>query len=215
MDAKTVRWLAKRDKVLARLIREVGPIELKPDALQSPFRALVRSIVYQQLHGKAAATILNRLIDLYPDRKFPKPEDILKTHDRKLRAAGLSRAKIMAIKDLAAKTVDGIVPTSRQIHKMANEEIIERLTEIRGIGLWTVEMMLIFKMGRPDVLPSTDYGVRKGFAVTYGHSELPTPKALLEFSEIWRPHRTTAAWYLWRAADRSKLKTTNPKSKPK
>jgi DNA-3-methyladenine glycosylase II len=205
MDAKTLKFLEKKDKVMARLIREVGPIDLKPDALQSPYRALVRSVVFQQLHGKAAATILGRVVDLYPGKVFPDPEDLLKTQDKKLRAAGLSYSKILAVKDIATKTIEGVVPSTRKIARMENEDIIERLTSIRGVGLWTVEMMLIFKLGRPDVLPSTDFGVRKGFSITYGHKEMPTPKALLAYGEIWRPYRTTAAWYLWRAADRAKL----------
>jgi 3-methyladenine DNA glycosylase/8-oxoguanine DNA glycosylase len=138
---------------------------------------------------------------LYPERKFPRPEDLLSTPDEKLRTAGLSRAKVAAIKDIAAKTMEGVVPTAREIRKMAEDEILQRLTQVRGVGPWTVEMLLIFTLGRKDVLPVTDYGVRKGFAVTYGWKDLPTPKELLEFGERWRPHRTTAAWYFWRALE--------------
>jgi DNA-3-methyladenine glycosylase II len=123
------------------------------------------------------------------------------TPEEKLRGAGLSRAKVAAIKDIAAKTIEGVVPTRRAISKMTELEIIERLTTVRGVGPWTVEMLLIFTLGRTDVLPTTDYGVRKGFALTYGWKELPTPRELLEFGERWRPHRTTAAWYFWRALD--------------
>jgi 3-methyladenine DNA glycosylase/8-oxoguanine DNA glycosylase len=156
--------------------------------------------VYQQLNGTAAATILGRVKALYPGR-FPSPEQILGTPDEKLRGAGLSRAKVAAIKDISAKTITGIVPPSRTIAKMTETEIIERLTTLRGVGPWTVEMLLIFTLGRRDVLPVTDYGVRKGFALTYGWKDLPTPKELLEFGEKWRPHRSTAAWYFWRALD--------------
>ena len=156
---------------------------------------------YQQLNGTAAATILGRVKALYPNKSFPTPDDILSTPDDKLRSAGLSRAKTAAIKDIATKTIEGIVPTSRAIVKMSNEEIIERLTTVRGVGPWTVEMLLIFTLGRSDVLPATDYGVRKGFAMTYGWKDLPTPKELLVQSEKWKPHRTTAAWYFWRALD--------------
>jgi 3-methyladenine DNA glycosylase/8-oxoguanine DNA glycosylase len=133
--------------------------------------------------------------------RFPTPEELLNTPDERLRRAGLSRAKTAAMKDIAAKTLTGVVPSSREIARMSEAEIIERLTTIRGVGPWTVEMLLIFTLGRADVLPTTDYGVRKGFALTYGWKELPTPKELLEYGERWRPHRTTAAWYCWRALE--------------
>jgi 3-methyladenine DNA glycosylase/8-oxoguanine DNA glycosylase len=168
---------------------------------RTPFVALVSAVVYQQLNGTAASTILKRVLALYPGKRFPSPEDLLATPDDRLRAAGLSRAKTAAIKDIAAKTAAGLVPDSRAIARMTNEEIIERLTSVRGVGPWTVEMLLMFTLGRLDVLPSTDYGVRKGFAVTFGWKDLPTPKELLEYGECWRPHRTTAAWYLWRALE--------------
>jgi len=200
MTPETLDWLARADKTLARLIKKVGPCTLKPRKL-TPFQSLVRSVAYQQLNGTAAATILGRVLALYPGRKFPTPDDILATADEKLRAAGLSRAKVAAIKDIAAKTIEGVVPTKRTISRMTETEIIERLTAVRGVGPWTVEMFLIFTLGRTDVLPVTDYGVRKGFALTYGWKELPTPKELLEYGERWRPHRTTAAWYFWRALD--------------
>ena len=200
MTPETVEWLSRADKTLARLIRKVGPCKLKRRN-RTPFESLVRSVAYQQLNGTAAATILGRVLALYPERKFPRPEDLLATADDRLRAAGLSRAKIAAIKDIAAKTIEGIVPPAREIAKMTEVEIMERLTQVRGVGPWTVEMLLIFTLGRTDVLPVTDYGVRKGFALTYGWKELPMPKELLEFGERWRPHRTTAAWYFWRALE--------------
>ncbi len=200
MNEATLLHLCETDKVLGRLIRRVGPCRLKPKR-RSPFQALVRAVVYQQLHGIAAATILGRVKALYPERRFPRPEDLLNTPDEKLRAAGLSRAKTMAIKDIAAKTLSGIVPSSSAIARMSEQEIVDCLTELRGVGPWTVEMLLIFTLGRPDILPVTDYGVRKGFALTYGWKELPDPKELLEFGERWRPHRTTAAWYFWRALE--------------
>ena len=201
MTEQAIAHLTKADKTLARLIRRVGPCKLVPKNGRSPFESLVRSVVYQQLNGTAAATILGRVKALYPERRFPRPQDILATSDEQLRAAGLSRAKTAAIKDVAAKTIEGVVPTSRAIVPMSNEEILERLTSLRGVGPWTVEMLLIFTLGRQDVLPVTDYGVRKGFALTYGWKELPRPKELLEFGERWRPHRSTAAWYFWRALD--------------
>ncbi|HEY2328534.1 MAG TPA: DNA-3-methyladenine glycosylase 2 family protein, partial [Verrucomicrobiae bacterium] len=141
-----------------------------------------------------------------PKRRFPKPEDLAKVTDAQLRACGFSFAKIAAIRDIAAKTLDGTIPSSRQIEKLGDEEIIERLTEARGVGRWTVEMLLIFQLGRKDVLPVDDFGVRSGFRAAYKKREMPKPKDLLKFGERWRPHGTTAAWYLWRAADGAKKK---------
>jgi len=189
------------DRVLGRLIKKVGPCTLKPKNRRSPFEALVQSVAYQQLNGTAAETILGRVKALYPHRRFPTPEDLLATPDDLLRGAGLSRAKVAAIKDIARNTISGVIPSSRAIAKMTETEIVERLTSVRGVGPWTVEMLLIFTLGRMDVLPVTDYGVRKGFARTYGRRDLPTPKELLEYGEKWRPHRTTAAWYFWRALE--------------
>jgi DNA-3-methyladenine glycosylase II len=201
MTAEALTHLSRADKILARLIRKVGPCSLVPQTRRAPFQALVRSVTFQQLNGTAAQTILNRVLALFPGKKFPTPEDLLETPDEKLRAAGLSRNKIAAVKDIAAKTIAGVVPDSRAIRKMSNEEILERLTSVRGVGPWTVEMLLMFTLGREDVFPVTDFGVRKGFALIYGLKELPTPKELLAHGERWRPHRTTASWYLWRAVD--------------
>lgn len=201
MSEAAIKHLTKVDKVLGRLIRKVGACGWEPDRRQSPYESLVRAVAHQQLNGTAAKTILGRVKALYPGRRFPRPEDLLATSDEALRGAGLSRAKVAAIKDIAAKTVSGIVPTSRAIARMDNEAIVSQLTSIRGVGPWTVEMLLIFKLGRTDVLPATDFGVRKGFALTYQLKELPEPKALLEHGERWRPYRTYAAWYLWRALD--------------
>ncbi len=201
MTAEAVEHLCRSDKSLARLIKKVGPCKLKPHKRRSPFIALVTAVTHQQLNGIAAQTILKRFLALYPGKRFPLPEDVLATPDDRMRTAGLSRAKVAAIKDIAAKTIEGVVPDLRAITKLSNEEIIERLTSVRGVGPWTVEMLLMFTLGRLDVLPATDYGVRKGFAVTFGWKDLPTPKELLEYGERWRPHRTTAAWYLWRALE--------------
>lgn len=201
MNPQTIQHLSAADKTLARLIRKVGPCTLKPERNCSPYKSLVRSVAYQQLNGTAAATILGRVQKLFPGKRFPEPEDLVSISEDLLRGAGLSRAKTAAVKDIAAKTIAGVVPTSRVIRKMSNEEILERLTTIRGVGPWTVEMLLMFRLGREDVLPITDYGVRKGFAVTYKLAELPSPKELLAHGERWRPYRTTAAWYLWRALD--------------
>lgn len=201
MTPEAVEYLSTRDRTLARIIRRVGPCTLLPKTRRSPYEALVTAVTHQQLNGTAAMTILKRVLSLYPGRKFPKPEDILATSEEKLRAAGLSRAKTAAIRDIAEKTLQGIVPSTSAIRKLSNQEIIERLTSVRGVGPWTVEMLLIFTLGREDVLPASDYGVRKGFALVYGWKELPTPKELLEYGERWKPHRSTAAWYLWRALE--------------
>jgi 3-methyladenine DNA glycosylase/8-oxoguanine DNA glycosylase len=201
MSLEALKHLSRSDKILARLIRKIGPCTLEPKVRRSPFEALVQSVAYQQLNGTAAATILGRVKKLYPGRRFPSPQQILDTADETLRAAGLSRAKIAAIKDISARTLSGHVPSLKNALKMTETEILERLTEVRGVGPWTVEMFLIFTLGRQDILPVTDYGVRKGFALTYGWKELPKPKELLEFGEKWRPYRTIAAWYFWRALD--------------
>jgi len=201
MHEAAIEHLSQSDKVLARLIRRVGPCRLEARRSASPFQTLVQSVAHQQLNGTAAKTILKRVIAIYPGRKFPAPEDLLATPDERLRGAGLSRAKTAALKDIAAKTLEGIVPSSRAIARMSNEKILERLTAIRGVGPWTVEMLLIFTLGRLDILPATDFGVRKGFALTYRRKELPAPSELLKHGERWRPYRTIASWYLWRALD--------------
>jgi len=201
MTEEAILHLTSADRVLARLIKKVGPCTLIPRRRRTPFESLVRSVVFQQLNGTAASTILGRVKKLYPGRGFPRPQDLLDTSDAALRGAGLSRAKTAAVKDIAAKTLSGVVPSSREISQMPNQEILDRLTSLRGVGPWTVEMLLIFTLGRPDVLPITDYGVRKGFALTYGWKDLPKPKELLDFSKKWSPHRSTAAWYFWRALD--------------
>ncbi len=201
MTPDAVAYLSKTDRQLGKLIARVGPCTLKPKTRRSPFEALVSAVVHQQLNGTAAMTILKRVLALYPGKRFPTPADILSTPEEKLRAAGLSRAKLASIRDLSAKAMEGVVPASAAIRKMSEAEILERLTTVRGIGPWTVEMLLIFTLGRTDVLPVTDYGVRKGFSLAYGWKELPRPKELLEFGERWKPHRSTAAWYLWRALE--------------
>jgi DNA-3-methyladenine glycosylase II len=204
MNAAALSHLSAVDPVMARLIREIGPCKLKPETRRSPFQSLVQAVAHQQLNGTAANTILTRFKRLFPGRRFPKPEDLASVTDEQIRACGFSFAKIKAIRDIAEKTLSGVVPTSRQIVKLTDEIIIERLTEVRGVGRWTVEMLLIFQLGRPDVLPADDFGVRNGFRIAYEKRKMPKPKDLLKFGERWRPHATTAAWYLWRAADTAK-----------
>ena len=196
-----VRHLRERDERLARLMDRVGPFRLRLATMQTPFEALAESIVYQQLSGRAAAAILSRVVALFRPRRFPRPEDVAGASEPTLRGAGLSRGKIAALKDLAAKSDAGVVPRLTELRDMADEEIVERLTAVRGVGRWTVEMLLIFRLGRPDVLPTTDYGVRKGFTRAFGRRKLPAPKALLAHGERWRPFRTVASWYLWRALE--------------
>jgi DNA-3-methyladenine glycosylase II len=193
---------------MAELIARSRRYNITPAVTIRPFDALAESIAYQQLSGKAAATIFGRVRALYPKRKWLDPEQLLATPDETLRAAGLSRAKTAALKDLAAKTIDGTVPAGRALIRMSDDEIVARLTAVRGIGRWTVEMLLLFDLGRPDVWPVDDYGVQKGFAKTFGRRKLPTPKQLMKFGEKWRPYRSVAAWYFWRALDTAeKLQT--------
>jgi DNA-3-methyladenine glycosylase II len=200
------RHLSKRDPVMRRLIREHGKCDLVPEKRRSPFQSLVLAVAHQQLNGTAANNILTRFKKLFPGRKFPRPEDLAKVTDAQIRACGFSFAKIKSIRDIAEKTLSGVVPSSRQIVKLPDDEIIARLTEVRGVGRWTVEMLLIFQLGRPDVLPVGDFGVRTGFRIAYKKRAMPEPKKLLAFGEKWKPHRTTAAWFLWCAADAAKKK---------
>ena len=201
MDAECLKALSRLDPVMRRLIRTHGACGLRPRRGRSPFESLARAIAHQQLNGTAANTILRRFVKLFPGRRFPRPEDLEAVDDTAIRAAGFSGAKIAALRDLAAKAIDGTVPSNRVIQKLDDAEIIARLTQVRGVGQWTVEMLLIFQLGRRDVLPVDDFGVRNGFRHAYALPEMPKPKELLAFGERWRPHRTTAAWYLWRAAD--------------
>ena len=197
-----VTHLRTRDRRLAKFIDRVGPLRLRPAQMQSPFEALLESIVYQQLTAKAASTILARVLALFRPRRYPRPGDVAAIPLEELRRAGLSGSKAAALKDLAAKALDGTVPASvRALERLEDGEIVERLSAVRGIGPWTVEMLLIFRLARPDVLPATDYGVRKGFALVRGAKDLPSPKELLAFGERWRPYRTAASWYLWRVLD--------------
>jgi len=207
--AAAVKALRDADPKLAKLIARAGDFSLRLASGQSTFEALAESIVYQQLHGKAAATIHARMIESFGGI-HPTPELLLAVPDGQLRAAGLSGNKALALRDLAAKTLDGTVPTMAKARRMSDEAIIEQLTQVRGIGRWTVEMMLIFRLGRPDVLPVTDYGVRKGFALTYLGLKprdkvtpdiLPTPAQIQKRAERWKPWRSVASWYMWRACD--------------
>ncbi len=200
------RHLSASHPRMADLIARAPLFEVDAEGVVRPFDALAESIAYQQLSGKAAATIWGRVRALFPRRKNLDPKLILATPDEKFRAAGLSRSKVAALKDLAAKTLDGTVPTARELARMSDEEIIERLIQVRGIGRWTVEMLLLFNLGRLDIWPVGDYGVQKGFAKTFGRRKLPTPRQLMKLGEKWRPYRSVAAWYFWRALDKPEAK---------
>jgi DNA-3-methyladenine glycosylase II len=201
--AGAMKSLAERDHSLKLLIDETQPFQMDPDHLQSPYEALLEAITYQSISGKAAATIFARIKALSSTGRAPTPEEMRKLRKQALRKAGLSGAKVLAMKDLAKKTIEGIVPTLEQAEKLSDDELIERLTSVRGIGAWTVEMFLIFRLGRPDVLPIHDLGVKKGWSITYGKKHMPKPKELLAFGERWRPYRTVASWYMWRACHRA------------
>ncbi len=201
--AAATKHLAAADERLARLIEETLPFQIDVADAQSPYEVLLESIAYQSISGKAAATIFGRVKALSSTGRAPTPEEMLKLRKSALRKAGLSGAKVLAMKDLAKKTMEGIVPTHEQAEKMSDEELVERLVSVRGIGAWTVEMFLIFRLGRPDVLPIHDLGVKKGWSITYGKKHMPKPKELLAFGERWRPYRTAASWYMWRACQRA------------
>lgn len=200
-----VAHLRRADPTLKRLIESVGPLRMTLKRTPSIFGALAEAIVYQQLTGKAAATIFARVCALFPRaHQGPSAEQLLRVSDAKLRGAGLSRPKLLALRDLARRAKAGEIPTLAEAQRLDDDTLVERLTQVRGIGRWTVEMLLIFRLGRPDVLPADDYGVRKGFALAFKKRDLPTPKDLLAYGERWKPYRTVASWYLWRAAEQSK-----------
>ena len=212
--ALATRHLAVRDEKLAELISATAPFEIRY-AGDSPYEALLKAIAYQSISGKAAATIFGRVKELSGNGRPPSPEQMLKLSKSALRKAGLSAAKILAMKDLARKTIEGVVPSRAQAEKLSDLELIERLDSVRGIGAWTVEMFLIFNLGRPDVLPVHDLGVRKGWSVAYGKKHMPTAKQLLAFGERWRPYRTIGSWYMWRAFQRAGYAATNKIRPPK
>ena len=201
LHAAATARLAKSCPSRKALIARVGPCTMEIETARSPFQALVSAVAHQQLHGKAAATILGRFRKLFPGGRFPGPKALASVSDEQLRGVGFSRAKTAALRDLAEKTLSGVVPGTKAISALPDEEIIARLTQVRGVGKWTVEMLLIFTLGRPDVWPVDDYGVRTGWKLTYRLPEMPSPKELQALGERFRPHRSIAAWYFWRATD--------------
>ena len=201
---KSVEFLREADPRLAAAIDAVGPFKLTIGELSSPLEALIRSITFQSVSTKAASTIHGRVIDVVTKGDSSggvTPEMVTRCPKQKLRDAGLSWAKVEAIRDLARLTKKGVVPDRDTLLQLDDDEIIERICTVRGVGRWTVEMLLIFSLGRPDVLPATDLGVRKGYARVYGFDDLPSPKAILEHGEAWKPYRSVASWYFWRAGE--------------
>ncbi|HWA97674.1 MAG TPA: hypothetical protein VG713_04255, partial [Pirellulales bacterium] len=198
---EAVSALRAADRRLAKVIDQAGPFTMRPQHMQSPFQALLRSIVYQQLSGRVAKLIHERVLEVMQQHGGLTAETLASIPTELLRGAGLSRAKALAVQDLAAKAIDGTVPSLAALRKMSDTEIVEHLVQVRGIGPWTVEMLLIFRLGRPDVLPASDLGVRKGFMLTYGTAELPSIRQIHDRGERWRPFRSVASWYLWRAVD--------------
>ncbi|MGA3293720.1 MAG: DNA-3-methyladenine glycosylase 2 family protein [Candidatus Acidiferrales bacterium] len=191
--------LSRIDKRLARVISRVGEFQFKLDECDSVYESLLEAITHQSIAGKAAQVIFARIKALGSNDRCPTPQELLRVRKPKLRKVGLSNAKVAAVRDLAQKTIEGVVPTLKEAEKMSDQELVDRLISVRGIGAWTVEMFLIFRLGRPDVLPIHDYGVQKGFAITYRKKAIPKPRELAEFGERWRPYRTVASWYMWRA----------------
>jgi DNA-3-methyladenine glycosylase II len=197
-NGAAARKLAASDPVLAGVIQRVGPCPLTPAADVDLFQALLRAIIYQQLHGKAAAAIHGRVVGLMPEVNAAALQAL---PDTALRAAGLSANMLLAVRDLAWRTVDGTVPASSTVADLADDELIERLTKVRGIGQWTVQMLMIFYLGRPDIMPTGDFGIRKAFSLLYRHGRPVKPEAILRHARRWRPHRSIASWYLWRSLD--------------
>src|SRR6201982_3120077 len=213
--AAAVAHLSDCDPCIARLVQEVIPFDPEIHHSKSPYKALLEAAPYQSISGKAAATIYARIKALSANGGPPTPQEMLKLQTKALRKAGLSGAKILAMKDLAQKTIDGVVPTHEEALKLSDDELVERLISVRGIGAWTVEMFLIFRLGRPDVLPIHDLGVKKGWSVAYNKKRMPRPKELLAFGECWRPYRTVASWYMWRAFEKAGYAATNKIRPPK
>jgi DNA-3-methyladenine glycosylase II len=207
--ATATKHLCACDEILAELVLNTAPFQAEMEAHQSPYEALLEAIAYQSISGKAAATIFGRIKALSATGGIPTQWEILKFRSQALRKAGLSGAKVLAMKDLAKKTIEGIVPSMEDAEKMSDEELVKRLVSVRGVGVWTVEMFLIFRLGRPDVLPIHDLGVQKGWSVAYKKKHKPRPKELLLFGERWRPYRTVASWYMWRAFQRAGYAATN------
>lgn len=194
-------YLSAQDDDLARIISQIGPCDLQPKAQREPYEGLIRSIAYQQLHARAAEAIFSRFLALYPNELFPSATSILGTDEQLIRSCGFSGSKVTTIRGIAEKMLDGTIPTRAVALSLSDDELIKRLITLRGVGRWTVEMLLIFTLERPDVLPVDDFGVREGWRLLKALEKQPTPKELARIGETWSPFRSTATWYLWRAVD--------------
>ncbi len=216
MSREAVRHL-RRDPALDALIGHVGRCRLSVQRSETPYESLMRAVAYQQLHARAAEAMLGRLAARFPHHhpRFPPPADVLALPEGALRACGFSAPKAAALRDICAHALSGTVPTRRGAMRLSDAELIERLMAIRGVGRWTVEMLLIFTLGRPDVLPVDDYGVREGYRWLHGLEAAPAPRALAAIGEAWSPHRSVAAWYLWRAAEAAKRAEDSPVGGPR
>ncbi len=203
MHRRAVNHLRIQDPRLGEWIDRIGLIKMPPRRSPDPYLALLETIAYQQLAGSAARKIWGRVIALF-DEEGPRPEKLIALSEDQLRSAGLSRSKAVSMRAIATHTLSGLIPDAKGMRGMLDEDIFANLTQIRGVGPWTVEMLLMFTLRRPDIMPATDYGIRKGFQVLYRKRKLPTPKQLLKSADIWRPYRTAAALYLWRIADFAK-----------
>ena len=196
---EATQHLAALDPDWSRHIAAIGPCLHQATPGREPYEALVRAIAYQQLHARAAEAILGRLLALFPADDFPQPEQLLAVTPETLRACGFSASKLVTVQGIAQATLEGLVPTREQALTMADEALIERLVALRGVGRWTVEMLLIYSLGRSDILPVDDFGVREGYRRLKGLESAPTPAQMRSLGGAWRPFRTVAAWYLWRA----------------
>ncbi|MFI4959602.1 MAG: DNA-3-methyladenine glycosylase family protein [Lysobacterales bacterium] len=205
-SADASKYLASIDADWSRLVALLGPCGHEPKPAREPFEALVRAVAYQQLHVKAGDAILARLLALYPQSSFPSPAQLLDTDFDAMRACGFSARKIETIRGIAAATLSGVVPNLAAAQRLPDDELITRLSALKGIGRWTVEMFLIYSLDRPDILPVDDFGVREGYRLLKSLDVAPTPKAMALIGDAWSPHRTAAAWYLWRVPRPTKAK---------
>lgn len=208
--ARAQRFLARRDPVLGAIIQQYGPCGLALAQREDPFRAIIEAIVWQQLSGKAAATIFGRFLGLFPDHRFPTPAQVAAASDAQLRTIGFSRQKIGYLRDLCAQMQAGALPLDR-LDGMDDEAVIEALTQVKGIGRWTAEMVLMFKLQRSDVLPVDDLGIVKAIRQAYRLRKDPKPDRIRQIGEKWRPYRSVASWYLWQSRDNAPLKVTAAK----
>ena len=196
---RAIAHLTEADAVIGDVIRRVGPFRLNRPTTGKHFDAVCRSIIFQQLSGKAAGTIHARVLDLYGGRS-PLPAELASTADERLRSVGLSRQKLTYLKDLAARVVANELPIET-LHELPDEAVIDALVRVKGVGRWTAQMFLMFRLGRPDVLPELDLGIQKAVQRAYRLRKRPLPQRVLKIGAVWAPYRTVASWYLWRSLE--------------